>query len=651
MPNKKINLYLFQFNFSYGNDVYLPYSIGTLWAYAKTIEWIAKNYENKGFIFMRKDPQKIVDKLENPRIAAFSTYVWNWQMSIEVARRIKEIYPQCLIIFGGPQVPDQIDGFFERYPFIDITVHGEGEIAFSEILIGYLDKNYGNIQAATINKGKGDMTKFAKKAMIPNINILPSPYLNHVFDDILKLPYSFQAIWETNRGCPYGCAYCDWGFSNSKKIRAFDNKRLQAEIEWFGNNKISFILGADSNFGILPRDLDLANRLAQKKAETKGYPGKYRVSYAKNSDDRVLQIAKILHSQKLDKGISLSVQSMDDNTLKIIKRQNIKIESLANYLKKYQMEGIPTYTELILGLPGETYESFKEGINKLLIAGVHNSLAIYNCAVLPNALLNQPNYKKEHAIKTITVPIFLNHSIPGNDPIQEYEEIVIGTKTLTTANWIRQYIFAWITQTCHTLNLTQPIAIYFNYEHSLGYSNFYEELLEFAKHNPNSLLGKELVFTANKVEAVLKGASWDIILPEFSNISWATDEASYLRISENFDEFYVELSSFIEKLIKKYNLKIDTKIVEDLINYQKAVIVKWDKAGDKVLKLNYPLHHFYMAKLIGEKYDFNKGKYLLKITDDLKFNGDKERYSREIIWWGRKGGKMVYQNIEETKIK
>ena len=70
----KSNLYLFQFSFLYGNEIYLPYSVGTLWSYSRTIPEIEKNITKKGFRVLGEEPQKIVDGLENPQIAAFSTY-------------------------------------------------------------------------------------------------------------------------------------------------------------------------------------------------------------------------------------------------------------------------------------------------------------------------------------------------------------------------------------------------------------------------------------------------------------------------------------------------------------------------------------------------------------------------------------------------
>jgi len=631
------NLYFFQFNFIYGKEVFIPYSIGMLWAYAKTIKEVKDNYTNKGFIFIREDPDKIVSSLDNPDVAAFSAYLWNWEISIKIAEKIKNKFPNCLVIFGGHQVPDDTTGFFDKYPFIDILIHGEGEITFTDILKEHLKKNdFNNIGSITTKDYA------TKRKSLTDINDLPSPYLTGVFDEILKLPYNFQPIWETNRGCPYSCLYCDWGGESCQRLVKFSDERIYKEIEWFAEKKISFIFSADSNFGILPRDVDIAKKLSETKIKT-GYPKKFRTSYAKNSNETVFQIAKILNDQDLDKGISLSVQSMDKRTLGIINRLNLEINSLSILVKKYQEANISTFTELILGLPGETYQSFKKGVGKLLDAGFHDSLVMYLCTLLPNARMNDPVIKNKYKIKSIKLPIFLGHSIPGLDPIQEYEEIIISTKHLSVDDWKKQYIFSWIIQLCHILNLTQIIAIYFRVLEKLNYSDFYEKLLLFAEKNPKTILGKELSFVKNKIDHIVTdNGDRGTVLKEFSDITWPTEEVSYLRISEDIDQFFVEIKNFVKTLPNKN----DNKIISDLIDYQKAIIVKWKNGGNKELKLTYPIHDFYKAQLTGKKIKLTPGQYTIKIIDNLNFNGDKKDYAEKIVWWGRKGGKFIYQDIK-----
>ena len=79
------------------------------------------------------------------------------------------------------------------------------------------------------------------------------------------------AIIETNRGCPYGCTFCDWGSATLSRIRKFDLERVFAELEWCARNGSTRIGLADANFGIFERDVDIAEKIAELKAQY-GYP-------------------------------------------------------------------------------------------------------------------------------------------------------------------------------------------------------------------------------------------------------------------------------------------------------------------------------------------------------------------------------------------
>jgi radical SAM superfamily enzyme YgiQ (UPF0313 family) len=444
------NLYLFQFSHQFGDDIYLPYSVGMLWAYARQFPEIAEGYRLGGFVFVREDPDTIAARVDAPAVAAFSTYVWNWEMSLRVARALKRRHPDCLIVFGGPQVPDpdRADGFFSRFPFIDVAVHGEGEVTFTELLAAHAR---GDDLVAVPGLSCRSGTAPAR-GRTTDLDAFPSPYLTGVFEPLFALPFSYHAVWETNRGCPYRCAFCDWGSLTNQKLYTFRDDRLSAEIEYFAARKIGYVYMADANFGILPRDLDIARRLANTKART-GLPHKLRVNYAKNSPDRVHEIARTLNAVQLDKGITLSVQSMDAHTLQTITRTNLKYESLSRFIRQYQREGIDTITEVILGLPGETLRSFRDGIDELLEASAHDTLWIYRCTVLPNAQMNDPPYRARHGIVTKRTPVFLNHTVPGSDPVQEYEDIVTETATLSREDYKRCLILSWAVQTFHALNI------------------------------------------------------------------------------------------------------------------------------------------------------------------------------------------------------
>ena len=120
----------------------------------------------------------------------------------------------------------------------------------------------------------------------------------------------------------------------------------------------------------------------------------------------------------------MAVQSLDPETLKIIKRANIKFSKFSDLTTTFRANGIPTYTEIIIGLPGETLESFKHGL-EIIAQTKLDTVLIHNCSVLPNAPMNLPDYKEKYKIKVLNSPMYLGHSSIHKDPILENEEIII----------------------------------------------------------------------------------------------------------------------------------------------------------------------------------------------------------------------------------
>jgi radical SAM superfamily enzyme YgiQ (UPF0313 family) len=652
----RINVAFFQFNPGfYSSQSYLPYSAGILWAYAKTIPEIGDRYRNVGFFFIRQDAEQLVRELDHVDVAAFSTYLWNWEISNAVAIALKKRFPGVLTVFGGPHVPNDARSLLSTHRHIDVAVHGEGELTFADILKEYPgERNYGSIPGMSFRNGEEIQCLQPVRDPVGDLDSLPSPYLTGVFDSILQQPYQFQATWETNRGCPYKCTFCYWGtdYDFVQKLRKFSFDRLAAELEFFGDHKIRFIYLADANFGIIERDVQIAERLAAVKRRKNGYPVKFKANYAKNSTDRVVEIARILNKEKLDKGIGLAIQSMDESALVNIKRKNLKIESFAKFMHQYKREDIPTYVELILGLPGETYSSFRDGIDRLLLAGAHDSLFLHKCVILPNTEMDTPAYRTEHGIKTLRVPATLSHSTTPPGSVPEFEELVVETATMPADDWKASYLLAWAIQTFHVLRLTQVPAIVAQVHERGSFGAFYEALIDYGRRRPDTLIGEELERTEQIVEnALTQGDGFDKILPEFSEMVWPPEEASFLRVCMQLDRFYSELGDFVRDLAESSGWSLEDGLLSDALKYQQAIIVKWDRDGSRDFELGHGIHTFYGDYLKGLEARVMKGAFRIFIEDDLKYGGNKERFSREIAFWGRRGGRMTYDKVQEHSLE
>ena len=205
----------------YGKNAYLPYAIGSLAAYAWNDEKIKKNYELKNLFFLRTPPNEVIEKLEDPFICAFSTYVWNIEYNLEMARQIKNKFPKCKIVFGGHQIsPTNIKESIQSNGRLtalgDYFIYDEGEVAFKNLLLA-LVKNEDLESVDNISFFRNDEHIFSSRSIVKETDF-PSPYVTGIFDDIVdSMPdFEFSAVIETNRGCPYHCAYCDWGYHPEK---------------------------------------------------------------------------------------------------------------------------------------------------------------------------------------------------------------------------------------------------------------------------------------------------------------------------------------------------------------------------------------------------------------------------------------------------
>ena len=108
---------------------WLPYSVACVWSYAnKHVD----GFELGEVFFKREYPDKVLERMDNPAVCAFSCYVWNQKYNLMMAKAIKDKYPNCVIEFGGPQVDAS---WSEKYDFIDSAIFCYCELAFKELII------------------------------------------------------------------------------------------------------------------------------------------------------------------------------------------------------------------------------------------------------------------------------------------------------------------------------------------------------------------------------------------------------------------------------------------------------------------------------------------------------------------------------------
>ena len=467
MQDKK-NIYLAQpqyaMNIRGKPQYWLPYSCGCLWAYAKNQPGISDTWEAH-FIFKRNNIVDTLAEIDNPRAMGFSCYVWNEQYNLAIARAVKEKYPNCFIFFGGPNTNEKL---LKDHDFIDSVILGEGEKVFYEIL-------------ETINSGETPKTLY-QGMRIADLSELASPYLEGVFDNIIAAnPDAYwQCVLETNRGCPFSCTFCDWGSLTMAKVKQFVMDRVMGELNWIADNRVTYLMCADANFGIFKqRDVEIA-KIMRECFERSEYFEMANIQYYKNANDHILDIAQIIGPYQ--KGLTVSVQSMHDETLIAIERSNMRINDIQSLMEEADKRNIFTYSELILGMPLETIESWKTGINDLLEQGQHNCIDVWFGQLLKNSEMNSLEYKEKYGIESVRVKdYYLTYD--ENDTISEYIDIINKTNTMTTDEIVDAFVYSFMIIRFHIAGYTNIFSRYAR-SRNVNYKTYYNRLYDVLQKTP-----------------------------------------------------------------------------------------------------------------------------------------------------------------------
>lgn len=627
------NIYLVQANYSSSGALFLPYSAGTVAAYSFSHKIIQDNYCLKDFIITKSSVADVVSKMEKPFLVGFSSYLWNIEYNLALAKAIKQNWPECMIAFGGPQIPNDLT-YLAQYSFIDILMHGEGEVPFFQILSALAEGD--RIDKIPNISVRINNTPYKTEEQAPVIlDALPSPYLSGLFDKITEDPkykgVQFNAVLETNRGCPYGCIYCCWARSGSS-FRQFPLSRVKGDLRWMAKHRISYCMCADSNFGILDRDLEIAQYVIELNKQY-GFPEVFETTAAKNKDDTTFKIIESLEKAGLNRGVSVAVQSMSPRVLDIIGRKEIGVEDLSLQLEKYRRAGIYTYTDVILGLPGETLESYCRGLFSIIEAGQHYCIAMYRCEFLPNTIMYSKEFVDRYQIKTIRSRFCQNHEPVGsNELMGSRSEIVVGTSTMNSSEWKTALKITACAQSFHCMGMLRFIATYLRKAKKIAYYDFYMSLFHWIE--TDSVCVKrifEKVFES--VDPFLDGrGSLSFSDKRFGDIYWPFEEGIFLCCCAEFDDFFSDIRSFTEKFFD------DMLLFEDLFAFQKAMVAL--PSHDAItLHTEYDWKD-YFDNVFDKSYECPKRKRTTLKTVPLEI-GDWKVFAREVVWYGKRKEKTI----------
>ncbi len=398
-----------------------------------------------------------IDKAVNenpPDILGLSNYCWSHNVSYEIFKMCKKTNPNVVTIWGGPNFPIDFPSqkkFMERYKEVDIYVPTEGEIGFSNVVKKVLESNsidevkqkitQNPIDGCVSRNEQGQIQCTIPTLRISSLDEIPSPYLNGMMTKFFD--GKLTPMLQTNRGCPFHCTFCTDGRDEVNKVNSFDIKRVQSEIQYIAEhipkNTHSLHI-SDLNFGMYPRDIEICESLA-KIQEKFGYPKYIKCTTGKNQKDKIIKAIK-----KLNKSlrVTMSVQSLDPDVLNNIRRDNISVDHMLALYPAIKEAELQTTSEVILGLPGETYSNHIQTLRDLIRAKM-DEIVVHTCMLLDGSEMNLPEERKKWGMKTKFRALQRDFAeLSSGKKVIEYEEVVVGSNTMTFEEYIKLRILAFI---------------------------------------------------------------------------------------------------------------------------------------------------------------------------------------------------------------
>lgn len=597
------------------NSFYLPYSVGTIWAYCQQDPEIKSKFQLGEIVWRREPIAAAAKRLAKSHLVAFSTYIWNRSYNYELARQIKKINPECFCIFGGPEPAITNPDLFGAHNFMDLVIKLEGEITFKKILQTWGDHaRLESISGLLINQS-GKVQDTGNAARISNLESMPSPYLTGVFDHIVQsdITVEWNATLETNRGCPYACTFCDWGSLTYNKIKQFNLEKVFQELEWMGQHRCGFVSIADANFGVfVERDSLIVDKIIEVQHRY-GYPKSFSVAWAKNQKKEVVGLVKkLIDSPFRNQGLTLSVQSLDPGVLTNIKRRNMETNNLESIFRACAEEKIPVFTEVILGLPGETLTSWKENFWKLYRLGNHTGITINHAQLLENSEMNL-SQKKMYGIKGVANYDYFP-GVQGQDDIPESVEIVTQTSDMPTGDLLAAMEFSWYQNTWHISGLSTMIARFLHRYLHIDYKEFYTELEKFLSTDPWWIDQRREISKYQK-NWLYHGCINHPGLQGIQISGWNLIHVTVMQIQINSLQNYIFdlLTQFVERFA------LPSELAHNLMVLQKNYLVRYDDLDcyPKTIELSHNLWNYIQGT---EKLKKRRTPCVFEFNDDKKMS-------------------------------
>lgn len=541
-----------------------PLSLGMCLAYARQ-ELPESRFDVEPCFVRTEDALRRALERSSRNVVLFSNYIWNVDANLAFSATAKSMDPTCLTVHGGPSTPayaQACETFLLDEPSVDFAVRGEGEKTFVDLLEAIERGDDPSVEVPGVTAlVRGIAVRGPDRPRSSTLDRFPSPYLTGVFDG-LDVENWESATLETNRGCPYGCTFCDWGSATLQKLRRFDLERVRAELRWLAERRVPELWLADANFGILPRDLDIAEMICGIHRET-GFPQRIVVNYAKNTHRDLVKIVELFAEEGLVSTGIVSLQTRDAETLKTVRRTNIRPREYDKLRDVFQRKGLPLTTQLMVGLPGSDVESLKADLRAEFAGPV--DVQLFRTVALPNSPMSDPDYIAEHAL--------------------EFDDggLVSASSTFGAEEMAELSLLARLFRAAHTYGIGRYLLHFLHWEHELDPLDLLQAL------------ARDLVrggVTGNRMQGLLD--------PDANGIDLLTTHLALresLRSEASWRDFYTDFAAWA---CSRFGVASGEEL-DSLLDAQTAVMPSLGRSFPDFVELRHDVAGWFSARLNGDE--------------------------------------------------
>lgn len=570
-------------------STFLPYLYARLRTYIEIdfdkeidIEWqlpIFKCYDEN------LDCEKVLEGIDIEKLDFFltSNYTWNVDDQIELSKYIKSKNPNCFVIAGGPEIPWRDEDVFKSMQVADAVCYAEIEQVMPTFLYNWQNGLDIDIDGIVL---KSNPTK--PRTAVPKIeckDFIGRPYthlkneLQTYVDEVKNagFPHRLTVIMETNRGCPYGCTFCDWGSATLSKIKKFDKQYVLDEIDTAMQWKPDLLYFVDANFGIFPDDLDYVNRAIEHKRKN-DYVTTVAFSSAKNKKKYAVESHIALAREGMSKVTNMGIQHTDPEVSRIMDRDNIKaIESLKEINAGLEA-GIPCVPTLIVGSPGDSIDKWKMAVTDMMRMTFHDDVRLHDFQLLPNAPAMDPEYMEKYKIKYITKTY---HEMANSKRKPSPAKYIAETFSYTIQDYVHMQKWSWIYLGLHTLGVFKWPAMLAHHTLNIDYLDFYDRIVTLP--------------SIKKMVDTIYSTMHDFVLGDkvnkfiyYQDRNMQLDTYLYIKCLEDIDNIYEEFKAEFADDFGDY--------IDDVIAFSKFIQITYNHLETEI-ELSYNFKDYYKSVL------------------------------------------------------